>query len=974
MKLFIGKIQLRIFGILLLIMALLIMALMNNADLKTLILSGLAALAVLFAALLSWINRPLRLLAKSLRTHDPSVLDPLTDPDTEFGQLAQLVRDFFQQQQRLTTEIGERRQVEQRLRLFSRAIENSANLVIITNRAGDIEYVNPQFVKSTGYSAAEVIGANPRILKSGKTRTEQYQRLWRTIISGHEWRGELRNQRKDGTLYWESASIAPITDDQGVITHFIAIKEDITRRKKIEAALRASEVKYRGVFSTIGDTILLVDGSNGRIFDVNPAACKLYGYTREELLTMRDSDLAVGSGAGADLIETMTTRRFDHLHRRKDGSVFHADIYIRHFSYQGHRITVEAIRDMTQQKRAEQKILRLSHCYAALSRISAAIIRHAEPDELFQQVCHIVANLKPILVAAIGFVDTETGQFQPVAYAGPASNYPRYLARTRIFSEPGVPEVWEPTGMAFRQGFPVVNNDFPSDSSAEGWREMAETLGICAGAAFPLRRNGRVIGCLSAYASERDFFEADITNLLDNLAGEISFALDLFDREAQRKSAELRIRQMATHDPLTGLPNRTLLLDRLSQAVHSAQRKQTCVGVLFLDLDHFKTINDSLGHEVGDWLLQSFTQRLRDCVRQEDTLARQGGDEFILVLPDIADPAAAGRVADHLLRDLREPFYLNDQRLHVGVSIGISIYPLDTTDAPTLIRFADSAMYQAKQAGRAGYAFFTAELNNHVSEQFILSNELRYALERNEFVLHYQPQFDIATGQLIGAEALIRWQHPERGLLPSGKFIPIAEETGLINSIGEWALRTACRQNRHWQDAGLTAISIAVNMSARQWRQSNLEDQVNDALEYAGLPPEFLELEITESLLMRDIDKMIEIMRRLQTKGVQFAVDDFGTGYSSLSYLKRFPINRLKIDQSFVRDIPGDADDTAITTAIIQMGKSLRMTVVAEGVETLEQLRFLREQGCDAAQGYHFSRPVSAEEFFARCADLGWAR
>ncbi|NJM11524.1 MAG: EAL domain-containing protein [Synechococcaceae cyanobacterium SM1_2_3] len=283
-------------------------------------------------------------------------------------------------------------------------------------------------------------------------------------------------------------------------------------------------------------------------------------------------------------------------------------------------------------------------------------------------------------------------------------------------------------------------------------------------------------------------------------------------------------------------------------------------------------------------------------------------------------------------------------------------------------------MYQAKQAGRAGYAFFTAELNNHVSEQFILSNELRYALERNEFVLHYQPQFDIATGQLIGAEALIRWQHPERGLLPSGKFIPIAEETGLINSIGEWALRTACRQNRHWQDAGLTAISIAVNMSARQWRQSNLEDQVNDALEHARLEPEFLELEITESLLMRDIDKMIEIMRRLQARGVQFAVDDFGTGYSSLSYLKRFPINRLKIDQSFVRDIPGDADDTAITTAIIQMGKSLRMTVIAEGVETLEQLRFLREQGCDAAQGYHFSRPVSAEEFFARCAELGWAR
>lgn len=974
MKPSIGKIQFRILGILLLSVVIFMMGLMQNTDFKLFIIGGLLLLLVLFIALLHWVNEPLRLLAHSLRAHDPALLERLSDRDTEFGQLAQLVRDFFQQQQDLTVEIAERQQVEQRLRLFSRAIENSANLVIITDPAGTIEYVNPQFIQVTGYTTAEVIGANPRLLKSGKTPPEHYQRLWRTLISGQEWHGEFRNRRKDGTLYWESASIAPIRDEEGVITHFVAIKEDITRRKKVEAALRASEVKYRGVFAAIGDTLLLVDSRDGRILDVNPAACKLYGYSREELLTLRDRDLEADATTHIELLSAPSTRRVDHLHRRKDGSVFHADLYIRHFSYQGHKVSVAAIRDMTPQKQAEQKILRLSHCYAALSRISAAIIRHTEPQELFQQVCQIVADLESIQIAIIGFVDAETGEFQPAAHAGTTSDYPRYLASVPLRNDPGSTEFGEPTHMVFCQESPVVNNDFTDDPDIPGWHQTARRMGIRAGAAFPLKRNGAVIGCLSAYAAEQGFFAADITDLLDKLAGEISFALDLFDREARRKNAETRIHQMATHDPLTGLPNRVLLLDRLDQALHGAHRKQHYVGVLFLDLDHFKTINDSLGHDIGDQLLQAVTERLRHCIRQEDTLARQGGDEFIIVLPDISKPAAAGRVAEHLLRALHEPFCLHNQRLHIGASIGVSIYPLDATDPPTLIRFADGAMYQAKEAGRAGYAFFTAELNNRVSERFALSNELRRALEANEFVLHYQPQFDLVTGRLIGAEALIRWQHPERGLVPPIKFIPVAEETGLINTIGEWTLRAACVQNRRWQDAGLPPIPIAVNLSAKQWLQPHLEDQVIHALATAGLAPDLLELEITESLLMRDTEKMIGTMRQLQARGVKFAVDDFGIGYSSLSYLKRFPINRIKIDQSFVRDVPADPDDTAITTAIIQMGKSLRLTVIAEGVETLEQLRFLREQGCDAAQGYHFSKPVPAAEFARCCAELGWAR
>ncbi len=973
MKALIGAIRFRILGMLILAIALFAVGTLalEPVEPERLILYDLLLLIGLMVALLHEVHKPLDRLIRSLRARDPALLAPLVNQNAEFGQLARLVRDFFQQQQQLAAEVQERRQAEQMLRLFSRAIEHSPNTVVITDRAGVIEYVNPKFAETTGYACAEAIGANPRLLKSGKTTPEQYARLWQTIASGGEWRGEFHNRRKDGTLYWELASIAPIRDDSGAITHFVAVKEDITRRKKIEAALRASELKYRNVFAAVGDAILMLDNRDGRILDVNPAACKLYGYSRDELLALRDRDLATGNGTNGEMPRTVSKRFTDYPQRRKDGTIFPADLWVRHFTYKGYEITVAAVRDMTPLKQAEQKILRLSHCYAALGRTSAAIMRCSDPQELFRQICRIVVDLDQIRVVMIEFVDPATGVFQPAAHAGAASGYWHSLAHIRASNDPSLPEGLGPTGIAFRQGAPAVCNHFLDDPNTQVWHPLAEELTIRAGAAFPLRRNNQVVGCLSAYAAEQDFFNADLTELLTRLAGEVSFALDLFERENQRKNAEDRIRHLATHDALTGLPNRTLLLDRLAQALRAAQRKQNCVGVLFLDLDHFKTINDSQGHGVGDQLLQEIGRRLRDVVRQEDTLARQGGDEFILVLTDLPDPAAAGWVAEHLLKALRAPFMLDHQMLHVAASIGISLYPLDAADPPTLIRFADSAMYQAKADGRAGYAFFTAELNARVSELFTLSNELRQALERDEFVLHYQPQIELATGRPVGVEALIRWQHPRRGLISPGRFIPVAEETGLIGPIGEWTLRAACAQGRLWQDAGLPPLSVAVNLSAKQWLQPHLENQVIDALQSAGLEPCWLELEITENLLMRDTDKMIETMRRLRAGGVQFAVDDFGIGYSSLSYLKRFPVSRIKIDQSFVRDIPGDPDDAAIATAIIRMGKSLRLTVVAEGVETPEQLRFLGAQGCDVAQGYHFSKPLPAAEcaeYLARLA------
>ncbi|MFO1371198.1 MAG: EAL domain-containing protein [Candidatus Competibacteraceae bacterium] len=863
----------------------------------------------------------------------------------------------------IVRDISERKKTEQMLRQYSRALEQSANTVVITNTHGIIEYVNPKFVETTGYSYEEAIGANPRILKSGDVAPEEYEQLWQTIARGGEWHGQLCNRRKDGTLYWESASVAPIRDEQGIITHFVAIMEDITQRKVAEQALYESQLRYRQVFAAVGDALFLFDRRDGRILDANQAACKLYDYSREELLAMRDTDLAAPSMETSMTLPRLRSKRnVERRHRRKGGVLFPVSVSVRHFSHQGRDIAVAVVRDITDQKLAEHKIIRLSRFYAALSKTGAAIIRCTEPQDLFQQVCQIVIELEQMVLVWIGSVTLETGRLVPMAHA----SLNPYVTNLYISTNTNRPEGYGPTSKALCSGQPAISNDFLADPDNQPWYEIAQQLGFQAGAAFPLRRGGKVVASLSAYAAERDFFDADISELLTVMAGELSFALDMFDREAQRKAAEERIRHLAAHDPLTGLPNRALLLDRLTHALHSAQRKNHCVGVLFIDLDHFKTINDSLGHASGDQLLRAVAQRLRSCVRAEDTLARQGGDEFILVLQDINGPDAAGQVARHLLQALTTPFVIDDHSLYINASIGISIYPVDTTDADTLIRFADGAMYKAKDAGRASYAFFTAELNARASEQFALGNQLRQGLERGELVLHYQPQFALATGQLIGMETLVRWHHPEQGLVLPKRFIPVAEETGLINLLGEWILHTACTQMRRWRDAGLPSLLMAVNLSAKQWLQPDLEEQVLRVLEVTGLPPRYLELEITEGVLMRDMEKMSRTMWRLHDHGVLFAIDDFGMGYSNLSYLKRFPLNRLKIDLSFVRDITTDPDDAAIVSAIIQIGKSLYLNVIAEGVETAEQLAFLRHQGCDEVQGYYLSKPLPAEDLTAQ--------
>jgi diguanylate cyclase (GGDEF)-like protein/PAS domain S-box-containing protein len=463
----------------------------------------------------------------------------------------------------------------------------------------------------------------------------------------------------------------------------------------------------------------------------------------------------------------------------------------------------------------------------------------------------------------------------------------------------------------------------------------------------------------------RDGFEIPIEDSVAPIhdgEGRAAGAVIVFRDVSVARAMALQMTHSAEHDFLTGLPNRMLLNDRISQAIVLASRHNKHVAVLFLDLDGFKHINDSLGHPVGDKLLQSIATRLVDCVRASDTVSRQGGDEFVVLLSEVELSEDAAITARRMLHAVSRPHSVDQHDLHVTTSIGVSVYPEDGLDAETLIKNADTAMYQAKESGRQSFQFFKPAMNARAVERQSIEEGLRRALERQEFVLYYQPKVDLMTGAITGAEALIRWIHPTRGLIPPMDFIPIAEDCGLILSIGAWALREACAQSRAWTKAGLPTVTMAVNVSAIEFRDKNFLNRLFEVINETGLDPRLLELELTESVLMKHAASTAVILQSLREAGIRLAIDDFGTGYSSLSYLRKFPVDAVKIDQTFIRQISAD-DDTTIVKAVIGMARGLKLRVIAEGVETPQELAFLRAYRCDEAQGYYFSRPVPARQF-----------
>lgn len=686
----------------------------------------------------------------------------------------------------------------------------------------------------------------------------------------------------------------------------LAIVRDITERKQAEVALRQSEERYRALIENMNDLVCEVD-SESRYVYVSPSFESLLGYPAAEIVGIDARSLIHPDDRQVVTSdETRARGRAVFRYRHKNGDWRWFESTGRPYS-QPEAGGVIVSRDVTERIRFEQALSESEDRFRRVFEDGPVGMALVAPDRSLVQVNDALCRM-------LGYSAAE-------------------LMATDIADL-------------------IHPDDLPADV------EQSKLL---------------LDGAVGNYTMERRYIKKDggviwgelTATLIRDHNGNVAYWLAMVQDITARKRAEDTVRQLAFHDALTGLPNRALLKDRLAIALAQAQRQAAGVAVMFLDLDRFKLINDTLGHTVGDDLLRSVGKQLQLLLREGDTVARAGGDEFTLIIPGIREGKDLIRAAQRVLQAISEPRMLAGRDVRVTASLGIAVYPEDGRDTETLLRNADTAMYRAKERGKDTFEMYTSSMNQDGFQRLILENSLRHALDRQEFVVYYQPQVDLRNWKVVGLEALVRWNHPEHGIIGPNEFIPVAEETGQIIPLGTQVLRMACDQSRAWRDAGLPPLRIAVNLSARQFQQGDLADTIAQILHESGMPPDRLQLEITEHVAMQDAEFTAATLKRLRNMGVQVAIDDFGTGYSSLSYLKSFPINNVKIDRSFVRDITVDPGGAAITRAIIAMAHSLNLAVTAEGVETPEQLAFLREAGCDEFQGYVFSPPVPAHAFQA---------
>jgi len=655
------------------------------------------------------------------------------------------------------------------------------------------------------------------------------------------------------------------------------------------------------------DIILLTD-EKLHIVEANDRAIEAYGYSLAELQGMHASALRDPSrrDSFAEDVHSENTQGsvYETVHRRRDGASFPVEVSARPVELDGRRFHQAIIRDISERKQAEAAI----RSGETQLRLYATVYEHSGEGILISDRDNRILAVNPAFTRLTGYTIDEL-----------RGKNPRLLA----------------------------SGSTPPKTYQDLWSSLGRA-GYWQGEVWDRRKDGNI------------FPEWLSVSVVRDLEGEPTHYIACFTDISERKATEEHISHLAHHDALTGLLNRYSLQGRLEQALATARREQRALAVMFIDMDHFKNINDILGHAVGDGLLVEVARRLRDSVRDSDVVARLGGDEFVLVLTEVDNATAAARVADKILRALGQPYRIEEEKLHITPSIGLAFYPDDGDDCEALMKHADTAMYHAKSQGRNNVQFFTAEMNRAAVERLGLDHDLRLALEERQFELHYQPQLDAGSGCVVGVEALVRWRHPRDGLVPPLKFIPVAEETGLIIPLGEWVLDEACRQLRAWRQEGLKDVTMAVNLSAHQLRSPALLDYVTQTLERHGLAGADLELEVTESVAMANPEASIGQLQTLRDLGVRLSIDDFGTGYSSLSYLKRLPIHTLKLDRSFVNDIETDANDVAICTATIALAHNLGLRVVAEGVENAAQHSFLVTLRCDTLQGYLFSKPIPA--------------
>ncbi|HTH15231.1 MAG TPA: EAL domain-containing protein [Magnetospirillum sp.] len=684
-------------------------------------------------------------------------------------------------------------------------------------------------------------------------------------------------------------------------------------RSRVDLALRRSEDRFRAVFQNAGVGVVLSE-SDGRLAQANPAFCAMVGYSEAELVGKHFSEISHPEDAGRNeaLRAEMLAGGRDsyHLTKRyiaKDGRVVWGQLTVtavREADCDGTdmRFTVTVVEDVTERKRLEDHM-----------RLAATVFENSG-DGLFvtDARCNIV-HVNPAF--------TEITGFDPEDVLGKT---PKVLSSGRHG-----PDFYE-----------------------RMWENL-RSVGKWQGEIWDRRKSGEMFAGWQNIAVVR------------NSLGEITNYVAVISDITSRKQVEERLSYQANHDPLTRLPNRTLFHERLSRAVARAHRNQTMVALLFIDLDRFKEVNDTLGHLSGDLLLQQVAERLTGATRQGDTVARLAGDEFTVILEDVQDPRDAAVVAHKILHMLVEPFDLSGHEAHISSSIGVAIYPADAGDSQTLIKLADAAMYRAKRMGRNGCQFHSEAVNAQAFERLALENALRVALERDEFLVHYQPIFDFKTGKVVAVEALLRWRHPDVGMVVPAQFVPLADETGMILPIGRWVLEQACTQVKAWRDAGHADLEIHVNLSGRQLRAPELVEDIAQALEHSGLPPAALVLEVPEASVVDKGHDPGALFARFTALGLGLAIDEFGSGYSSFAFLRRLPANSLKVAQGFVRNVTNSTDDSEIVTAIVAVARGLHMNVVAPGVETPEQLAFLGSFGCDRVQGFLLARPMAAADMGA---------
>ncbi len=804
----------------------------------------------------------------------------------------------------IAEDISERKRHADALRMYERMVSCMPDHLSVLGRDYRYLAVNDTYLQHHGLAREDIIGHSvAELLGQTVFDTRVKEKLDRCLAGKRVHYSDWFDFPVTGRRFVD-VTYTPYQDDDGRITGVIVASRDLTDLEQAHQTLMETETRYRLMVDQMADAFFVTD-LHGRIVDVNQRACDTLGYTREELLALdvldveQDFDLARATALWEALQPGQTVTIQGH-HRRKDGTVFPVEIRLSCLELNGQRLLPALARDISERVQAEEKL-----------RQAAVVFDNAQEGVMVTDRNARILAVNPAFCEITGYDEAEVLGETPAKFKSGRHDTAFYQAM---------------------------------------WRALSET-GRWQGEVWDRRSDGEVYPKWLSISAVRD------------AGGEIVRYVSLFADITHLKESEARLEHLAHFDVLTDLPNRLLFTSRLEHAVEQARRHGQRLALLFLDLDRFKTVNDSLGHPAGDELLITVARRIRKRLRDEDTLARLGGDEFVILLEQLDEAQMAAIVAQDLLQVLATPVQLSGgHEVFIGASIGISLFPDDADDAMRLVSSADAALYQAKEQGRNTYRFYTEALTTAANEHLALETRLRRGLERGEFILYYQPLVDAHSGRAVGVEALVRWQPPGEAMVPPDKFIPIAEETGLIVPLGEWILRTACAQARAWLDAGLPPLVMAVNLSGRQFQATNMVDLVYTTLIDSGLPAQFLELELTESVIMAQAEQAITTLDALKALGVRLAIDDFGTGYSSLAYLKRFPIDKLKIDRGFVQGLADDANDREIAATIIAMGRSLNLTVLAEGVETDYQLTFLRLYGCDQYQGYLFSRPLPAEE------------